>query len=441
MSAFTSPGTRPAGAPAPLEPAPEPLANRKGLGLRILLVAVVLAVIGAVALYRFRAGAGQPAKVAPVQVRTAVVATGVFEQVLRVSGSTSARNFANIACPMLRGPDVRNLELIWLAEAGAMVKKGDLVAQIDSQQARDHVDDVDSQVQQAQADIKKRLAEQQIEMENLRQSLRSAKAELDKARLDASASEIRTPIDVELLKLSVEEAEAQYKQLQLDVPNTEARLKAEIRILELTRDRHARHRDRHAGDIKRMTIRAPIAGLVVMQSTFRAGEMRQIQVGDQMHPGEPFMKVVDTSSMQLDASVNQVEAEQMRIGQEATVEFDAFPGLRLPGKVYAIGAMAVGGWRQNYYIRNIPVRILIEGRDPRVIPDLSASANVVVSRKENALLVPLAAVVSQGAKTTVQVKTAAGFETRSVELGARNNTHAEVLSGLKAGEQVVVGRS
>jgi HlyD family secretion protein len=441
MSAFTSPSTQPLETPTPLAPAPAPPRGEKPLRRRIALVLGLVAVIGALALYQIRGKPQQAGKGAQVQIRTAPVTAGTLEITLRVAGTTSARDFATIACPMLRAPDLRNLELIQLAKSGSYVKKGDLVAEIDSQTAKDHVDDVDSQVQQAQSDIKKRMAEQQIELENLRQTLRTAKAELDKARLDAGASPIRTPIDIELLKLNVEEAEAEYKQLQTDVPNTEAKLKAEIRILELTRDRHARHRDRHAGDIKKLVIRTPLSGLVVMQSTWRASEMRQFQEGDQIHPGEPFMKVVDPSSMQVDATVNQVEAEQMRIGQAVTVEFDAFPDLRLPGRVYAIGAMAVGGWRQNYYIRNIPVRIMIEGRDERVIPDLSAAANIGVGRKENVLLIPLSAVRTQGSTTTVEVRTAGGFEKRAVELGARSFTHAEVLSGLRAGEQIVVGRS
>lgn len=441
MSASTNPSSQSLDAGVQLAPVPAPVRPKAPLGRRIAVVLGLVAVVGAGALYQVRIKPQQAGKAAPVQVRTAVVTPGALDVTLRVSGTTSARDFANISCPRLRGPDIGNLELISLAQSGSHVKAGDVVAEINSQSARDHVDDVDSQVQQSQADIKKRMAEQQIELENLRQTLNTAKAELEKARLDAGASPIRTPIDVELLKLNVEEAEAEFKQLQSDVPNTEAKLKAEIRILELTRERHVRHRDRHAGDIKKLVIRTPMGGLVVMQSTWRASEMRQFQEGDQLHSGETFMKVVDTSSMQVDATVNQVEAEQMRIGQKATVEFDAFPGLQLPGRIYAIGALAVSGWRQNYYIRNIPIRILIEGRDDRVIPDLSAAANIRVGRKENVLLIPLSAVQKKGNTTTVEVRTAGGFERRTVQLGVRSFTHAEVVSGLRAGERVVVGRS
>ncbi len=440
MSAITSPSTVQSEGPGFLSPPPPPVAPRKPLAPKVVFVALLLVIIAGVALYLFRSRPQIQQRAAATQVRTVAVVTGTLDQTLRLNGATSARNFAMVSSPRLRGPDIRDLVLMSLVPSGTMVKKGQLLAQIDAQAAKDHVDDVNSLVEQAATDVKKRQAEQAIEMETLLQSVRTAKAELDKAKLDLSAAEVRTAIDAELLKLSVEEAEAEYKELLANVPITVEEQKADLRVLELTRERHVRHRDRHAGDIKKLTIVAPIGGLAVMQSIWRAGEMRQIQEGDQVSPGEPFMRVVDTSSMQVDATANQVEAEQMRLGLPATVRFDAFPGLTMPAKIYAIGALAVGGWRENYYIRNVPIRLLIEGQDQRVIPDLSAAADVHLLRKENVLLIPLAAVSQQGRQATVQVKTANGFETRPVELGSQTNTLAEVVSGLSKGEQVVVAR-
>ena len=85
---------------------------------------------------------------------------------------------------------------------------------------------------------------------------------------------------------------------------------AEIRILELTRDRHQRHRDRHRVDVERFKIYSPMGGLVVMQSIWRGGEMGQVQVGDQVSPGQLFMKIVDTSSMQLEATSTRWKAKR-----------------------------------------------------------------------------------------------------------------------------------
>jgi multidrug efflux pump subunit AcrA (membrane-fusion protein) len=405
----------------------------------ILLAIIVIVGIGWWVVSR-RQAAAQPQNIAAAPVvRTAKVVTGSLRATLRLAGATSARNFSNVVAPMMRGPDSgRALVLIYLPKSGSFVKKGEVVARIDAQSVKDHVDDVHAQVVTAEADIRKREAEQAIAMENVRQQLRVAKSELDKAQLDFKTAEVRTPIDMEILKLAVEEAEENYRQLEKNLPITQELHKSEIKILGYTRDRHARHRDRHAIDVERFTLTAAMSGLAVMNQVFRGGEMGQIQEGDQVSPGQPFMKIVDSSSMQLDATVNQVDGEMMRVGQPATVEFDAFPGLKLNGKVAALGAMGVSSWRQNYFIRTIPVRVAISGSDNRVIPDLSASADVVLSEEQNTTIVPLEAVHWDAGKAFVYVKNGERFDRRTVELGRRNDLQAAIVSGVKAGEEVAL---
>jgi HlyD family secretion protein len=342
---------------------------------------------------------------------------------------------------MMRGPDAgRSLTLLSLAKSGTLVKKGEVVAQIDPQTIKDHVDDIAALVLQAEGDVRKRIADQAIQAEDLQQSVRQARAALEKAKLDYNAQEIRTAIDQELLKLSVEESDAAYKELLQEVQILKVSHDAQIRILELTRDRHARHRDRHRVDVERFTIYAPMNGLVVMQSIWRGGDMGQVQMGDQVNPGQPFMKIVDTTSMQLESSVSQVDSEEIRLGQQAEVHFDAFPDLQMKGRVYSIGALAAGSWRQSYYVRNVPVNIAIQSSDPRLIPDLSASANIVLERKENVLAVPEEAVFRTNGKAEVFVKQGDGFVARQVETADRNNTQVLVLAGLSAGEEIALQR-
>ena len=420
---------------APPAAAPQrPPQHRKWL---ILLGIVAVAALVWWALSARRAT--RQATVAGPVIRTVKISPGTFRNTVRLAGTTSARNAANIAAPQMRGPDAgRALILIYLVPGGSFVKKGDVLVRIDAQAIRDHADDVHAQVVTAEADIRKRQAEHAIEMENTRQEVRVASAELDKARLDFKAAEIRTPIDMEILKLAVEEAEANYKQLELNLPIVAQGQQAEIRILEYTRDRHARHRDRHRSDVDRFVIHAPMSGLAVMNQLWRSGEMGQVQEGDQVSPGQPFMKVVDTSSMQLDANVNQVDGEALRIGQRATLRFDAFPGLVMSGQVTALGAMGVGGGRQNYYVRSIPVRVAIDGNDPRVIPDLSGAADVILEEKPNVLLAPLASVQSREGKNYVYVRNGQRFERREVQLGARNDIEVTVVSGLQAGDEIAL---
>ncbi|MBX9604285.1 MAG: HlyD family efflux transporter periplasmic adaptor subunit [Bryobacteraceae bacterium] len=432
MSALLQPAP-PSGVTNPPLPAP-PEPHRPS---RAWMAWVVMAVIAGGLVYQF-GFRGAASRQTVVTASTATAKPGEIQKVLRVSGQTAARTFVQMTAPVMRGPEARSLQLLYLVPNGTMVRKGEKVAEIDAQSLRDHIDDIADSIRQAAADVEKRRMEQAVEIENLSQTLRVRKATMDKARLDFQAAEVRTEVERELLKLAVEESQARYNQESKNLVEKRKVHAAEIKILQITQERHQRHHDRHLNDIKVFTLYSPIDGLAVVQSIFRGGESTTIQQGDQLSPGQPFMKVVDRASMQLEATINQTESGDLRLGQPVNVTVDAFPGLTLPGKVYSIGALAVAGGRSGYYIRTVPVRISIESTDPRIIPDLSAAGDVLISQSEAPVRVPIQALRMEKSKPVIMVKGPTGFVRREVEIGARNNTHVAVTAGLKAGEEVLL---
>jgi multidrug efflux pump subunit AcrA (membrane-fusion protein) len=445
MSAITNP--RPNPVPARTEPVPPPAppqrpdAPRRNPWRWVGGLLLLLAVIGLV--YQFwlkpRQEAQQAAALSPV--RTARVTTGSVVRTMRLAGTTASREYASIIAPIMRGPEAgRELILMYLVPNGTRVKKGELIAQIDAKTLEDHIDDIGDDIERAEADIRKRKAEQSIDMENLNQTLRVAKAEWEKAMLEAKAAEVRTPIDQELLRLSAEEAEARYKQATADLKFKQQAHLAELRILEITKERHIRHRDRHQTDLVKFKIFSPMDGLAVAQMIWRGSEYATFQQGDQVQAGQLFMKVVNPEKMQLDANVNQAESSLIRLGQKAKLSFDAFAGMSMTGSVYSIGAIAGGGWRQQYYIRNVPVKIAIDGSHPQLIPDLSCSADVELERVDNVQRVPLASVFQDNNQPVVFVRNGKGFEKRPVKLGLTTNVVAAVLSGVRDGEEVALER-
>ncbi|MBM3793285.1 MAG: HlyD family efflux transporter periplasmic adaptor subunit [Acidobacteria bacterium] len=445
MSALGQPNFSPTPVPPPaLAPVPAPEAtppSRRPWSWYIVIAAVLTAVGGWLALGDRQTAEQKQAAAAQSAVKTAKVTQGSLVQTVRVSGVTASRAFVNVTAPIVRSPESgRDMVLLYLVQSGARVKKGELVGQIDAKSIEDHLEDVKDDIEQSLADIRKRKAEQAIDLENLNQTIRAAKAEFEKARLEAKAAEVRTDVERELLKLTAEEAEARYKQVQADVAQKQAVYAAEIRTLGITHTRHERHYGRHAEDLKRFKIYSPMDGLAVVQPTFRGGEMAPIQQGDIVMAGQLFMKVVDPTKMSIEGNINQTESSAFRIGQKASIEFDAFPGLKLNGSVYSIGALATKGWRENYYIRNLPVRVHMDVTDPKVIPDLSAAADVVTGRVENAKLVPLGAVKTEDGKEVVYVRAAEGFDKRVVTVGERNNTHAVVKAGLEVGDEVALDK-
>ena len=436
MSAISNPAPSPPQPQAPLPALHKPPMRKPASLLKWVLLFLFLA--GVWAGYEFWYSPRQAQQKAVIAVaQTAKVTTGSFTRTVRLTGQSSAKNYANIIAPMLRGPEGRQpLLLLKLAKGGAQVHKGDQLAQIDAQSSNDHIDDVRAMVLQAGGDVKKRAAELSLNIESLQQTLRSNKADMEKAALDLKAAEVRTEVERELLKISVAEAAARYQQVQRDLETIKISQKSELRILEITKIRQERHLGHHDSDVLKYNIKSPIDGLVVMQSIWGGSELRQIQEGDNVFAGQPFMKVVNPGSMQIEANVNQAEIGDFRVNQPAVIRLDAFPGMEFPGKIYSIGALAVGGWRQNFFIRNVPIRVAIQSNDSHVIPDLNGSADVLLGKVENATLVPLGAVKEENGKTYVSVKQGEGFEKRPIALGMKNDTHAVVKSGLNAGEEV-----
>ncbi len=439
MSAVPNPTEPDSPQPAPLRPAIAPPGEpKKGGPWKILAALAAVSVLGYLG-YQWLAKPTTDTTVFAA-VKTATVTQGSVERIIRVAGATSAREFANLTAPILRGPEARNsLILTKVVRPGIMVKKGDLIAQIDGQAAIDHIDDVKDMVKQAESDEIKRKAEQAAETEQLMQTLRVAKSTWDKAKLEYGAAEVRSDVEAELLKISMQESEARYKQQLADISQKKISHAAELKILSLTAERHRRHLGRHEVDLKRYTIFAPIDGLAVMQTIFRGGEMVQISEGDQVFPGQPFMKIVNQRTMQVEAKVNQSESSDIRLGQDVRVGIDSFPGLIVRGKVSGVNALAVsgGGMGAANYVRSIPVRVQLLELDPRIIPDLSAHGDVIIERADGVVKAPTAALLEEAGKTFLFVRTPQQtFEKREVTVGLRSHTDFSVSQGLKAGDEI-----
>jgi HlyD family secretion protein len=372
-------------------------------------------------------------------VHTVRAVRGTIASTRRVAGSITASRFANIVVPVLQAPDTgRGLTLTYLAGSGGFVKEGELLAEIDGQDMKDHLDDVEAQVSQFDLDIKKKQSVQAAQMEAMLQRVRSARAELLKAKEDLKALAVKSAISQEVLKLSHEEAQAAYDEVVHELPLMEERQRADMAITLLDYQRQLRHRDRHRRDLANLRIKSPIDGMVVLQTSSRRGELNQIRVGDLVASGQPVMQVVDPGSMQLEAMMNQSEAELIRLGQSATLRFDAFPDIVLGGEVQYVGAMAIGGRRVNYQFRRIPVHVTIRKSDARVIPDLSASADIVTSDTAEGLVIPREAVTEASGKSVVYVRQETGFIAREVEISGENNTQFALASGLREGEEIAL---
>jgi multidrug efflux pump subunit AcrA (membrane-fusion protein) len=373
-------------------------------------------------------------------VPTTKAVRGTIEPTRRVAGSIVASRLSNISAPLLKAPDQgRGLTLTFLAMSGTKVKEGEIIAEFDTADVADHIDDVQADVNQSALDIRRRKAVYIAQLESLRQRLRVCKAMLEKAKQDARAIDVKPPQTQEYLRLAVKEAQLEFDEVTRQIPLTDDRQNADLMVYQLAYEHQVRHLHQHQDDLRRCKVRSPMNGMVVMQTVYRGGQMNQIKVGDRMSPGQPFMAVVDPTSMQLNADMSQAESELVRLGQRATVRFDAFPDIVVSAKVSAVGAMAYNARRINYWVRRVGVRLALTDPDARVIPDLTASADIAIADPSEGIVLPREAVVETDGKPVVYVKNDAGFTPQEVEISGVTNTQVTV-KGIPEGAEVALGK-
>ncbi|MCP5119346.1 MAG: HlyD family efflux transporter periplasmic adaptor subunit [bacterium] len=329
-----------------------------------------------------------------------------------------------------------------LVGAGEQVRKGEIIAEFDRQYMLQRLEDYQASVAQTKASYDKGKADLEVTRDAHNQSIKAARGSLDKAKLDIKATPVLSAIDGERLKLAHEEAEAEYKQLLSEVKFVDVSEKSQVRMADLEVQQSNVEYERASNNVDKLLVKAPIDGMLVRLNVFRGGEFGQVQEGDELHPGMGFLRIVDTSSMVLDGKVNQVEVEKLRIGQKAKVRFDAFPDLELMARVYSIGTVAKARQFRREYVTEVPVKVKLTEMDPRVIPDLSASVDVVVAEEPESTVAPLEAIFTDesGESSFVYVKRGTDWEKREVVLGVKNHVAAVIRSGVSAGEEIALER-
>jgi len=294
---------------------------------------------------------------------------------LRLNGATEAVQARAILAPLLAGEQVGTLTITRLAEAGQHVNRGDLLVEFDRQtQIRDYIDKQAEHGKLVDQVLEERAKEDAARAKD-ETEIKQAEDALSKAELEMEKVEIVSRIDAEKSQENLEEAKATLQQLRETFDLKRQAAQAAIRILEIQRDR-TRDVMLHAqANADLMQVRSPIDGIVVLNTIWKQGKMGEVQNGDQVRPGVPFMQVVDPSKMQVRAAVNQQDFLNLRIGQTATVHLDAYPQLVFPGKLEEMAPIGRNGDFSSK-LRTFTVVFSISGSDSKLMPDLSAAVDV-----------------------------------------------------------------
>jgi HlyD family secretion protein len=173
-----------------------------------------------------------------------------------------------------------------------------------------------------------------------------------------------------------------------------------------------------------------------------SGNGTVIAVGTPVSSGGTLFTVTDASALSVAAQVDETDVLTVKPGVSARIQLNAVPGAAYAGTVTAVdpGATQSSQGGVTYTVRlSLGAGTLSDGSAaPVPLPGMSAIANLDVLTVPDALAVPSAALVTDGDTTTVWLVTGGIAHKRAIRLGAQGDTVVQVLSGLAAGDRIVV---
>jgi multidrug efflux pump subunit AcrA (membrane-fusion protein) len=295
--------------------------------------------------------------------------------VLRLKGTTQAARTRSIQAPLLAGDKEGTLTITSMQPAGATVKQGALLVEFDRQaQLRDFLDK-QAQDNKLADDVLQEEAKEDAARAKDETEIKVAEGALGTADLEMQKVELLSRIDAEKARENLEEARATLDQLKETFNLKRRAAQASIRILQIQRDR-GRETMLHAkANAALMQVRSPIDGVVVLNTIWKQGNIGEVQEGDQVRPGVPFMQVVDPSAMEVQVPVNQQDVLALHDGQKAQIHLDAYPDLVCPAQLEVVDPMGKSG-DFSAKVRTFSAIWAVMCTYPRLLPGLSAAVDI-----------------------------------------------------------------
>ena len=135
-------------------------------------------------------------------------------------------------------------------------------------------------------------------------------------------------------------------------------------------------------------------------------------------------------------SLNEIDIAQVKVGQKTTLVFDAIEDFSITGEVAEIDTL--GTVAQGVVTYNL--KIAFDTQDERIKPGMTIDAAIITNRKDSIVLVPNAAIQTQGGQIFVDILENGLPRSVPVEVGLSNEISTEIISGLEEGVQVVTAR-
>ena len=240
----------------------------------------------------------------------------------------------------------------------------------------------------------------------------TAELEFEVAETQLAAAELQ----IEATGLQLEIAESQLELVEPQLEAADLQLEAAEQALEEAQRQ-----------LDMVTITAPFDGAVVSVD---------VNEGDTVSAATPTVYLIDLSSIELKAGIDEIDIPSVKLNQRAVISLDALPDLQLEGEVSSISLMPTV--QAGLVIYDVTISFdVAEDSDLRV--GMSATVDIIINERSNVLLVPDRA-IKQDSQGNPVVMVMVGEQTRErpIVIGISDGFETEIVSGLDEGETVVI---
>lgn len=157
-----------------------------------------------------------------------------------------------------------------------------------------------------------------------------------------------------------------------------------------------------------------------------------IDPGEYVKEGSPVCNIVDVSTIRINTSVPEMDIRYIKVGDKARITVDAFPEREWYGVVDFVAFKADSG------TKTFKARVLVENTDGAIRPGMLARATFLRRSIDNAITVPLNALIDRGGERIVFVEENGVAKSRMIRLGVIDGDRIQILEGLKPGEKLIV---
>jgi len=277
---------------------------------------------------------------------------------------------------------------------------------------------------------KRELEKNEDEVLKLEEGLRIAKEKLDIYKNFEWPEKIRQS---ELaLQKSKEVMENQLKQIEIKINNMAEQLKNEKDNLLHFENKLEQSKE----DIVNCEIYAPIEGVVLYNEIPFNGKKRKIEIGDSVWYGQSFMQIPDTSNMIVSANVREFDLKHISKGQKTTIIPDAFSDRKFNGEIDYIANVANTN-NSDDPVKFFEIIINVNHSSEEILRSgMSANIEIAYSNVNNAIVVPVEAVINKNDKKYVRLAKGSSYLLKEIEVGAIGLNYAQITSGVNEGDQV-----